>query len=117
MGRRDIMKNVTVLNKVSAGSDHRMVRAEIKTNLKRERKNLVSKPLTNLINLQNKKPEFAVNIENRYAALNNEDYLDIEETNDNFTRILNEAALEVGEWKEKKARGIMIVGKIDPWIT
>ena len=99
--RRDIMKNVTVLNKVNVGSDHRMVRAEIKINLKRERKNLVSKPLTNLINLQNRKPEFAVNIENRYAALNNEDCLDIEETNDNFTRILNEAALEVGGRKEK----------------
>lgn len=62
------MKNVTVLNIINVGSDTRKVRAKIKMNLRKERNNLIIKIPTNLTNLQNRKDDFAVSIQNRHAA-------------------------------------------------
>lgn len=39
--RKDIFQDINVLNRFSTGSDHRMVRAKIKINLKREREKLI----------------------------------------------------------------------------
>ncbi|XP_044749740.1 craniofacial development protein 2-like [Coccinella septempunctata] len=41
--RKDIINDIDVLNRFSTGSDHRMVRAEIKLNIKKERANMVLK--------------------------------------------------------------------------
>lgn len=39
--RKDIFQDINVLNRFSTGSDHRMVRAKIRINLKREREKLI----------------------------------------------------------------------------
>lgn len=59
------------------------------------------KLLLNLMNLYNRKPGLAVSVENRYGAFDNEDSLDIEETNVNNMNIL-----KVGRKKEKQNRNI-----------
>ncbi|XP_030747130.1 uncharacterized protein LOC115875765 [Sitophilus oryzae] len=41
--RKDVIKDVSVLNRFSIGSDHRIVRAEIKMNIKKERTNMILK--------------------------------------------------------------------------
>ncbi|KAI8440941.1 hypothetical protein MSG28_009238 [Choristoneura fumiferana] len=43
--RKDIITDVSVLNKFNSGSDHRMVRATVEINFKKERSKIVSKPL------------------------------------------------------------------------
>ena len=93
--RRDIIKNVEVINKVNVGSDHRMVRGEIKIHLRRERNKLMSKPQPNLANLRIRATEFSLNIQNRYSLLRDED-LNIDQINKQFNDIIKEAALEVG---------------------
>lgn len=40
--KQDIVQDVTVINKCSIGSDHRMVRAKVNINIKRERRKLIS---------------------------------------------------------------------------
>lgn len=72
-----------------------MVRCDSKINLRKERNILVRKPLNNFIDLHDRKTEFAVSIQIKYAALNNEDNLNIEEINEKFSEILREATLEV----------------------
>ena len=100
--RRDIVKDVSVINKVNVGTDHRMVRSKIKLGLKIERKKLIRKPLPNLENLKNKATEFSLNIQNRYSVLSDEENLDIDHINDQFTNIIKEAALEVGGKMERQ---------------
>ena len=99
--RRDIVKNVGVINKVNVGSDHRMVRSEIKLSLRMERKKLIQKPPPNLANLVNRTTEFSLNIQNRYSILDEENH-DIDQINEQFTNIMKEAALEVGGRLEKQ---------------
>lgn len=41
--RKDIVHDVTVLNKVSIGSDHRMIRAKLKLSVKKERQKMITK--------------------------------------------------------------------------
>lgn len=66
------MKNATVLDRVNV-SEHRIVRAEVEINLRKERSTLIRKLTTNLTAVQNRKPKFAVSIQNRYVAFNNEE--------------------------------------------
>ncbi|XP_069998490.1 uncharacterized protein [Penaeus vannamei] len=66
--RRDIIINV-VINKVNVGSDHRMVRGEIKVHLGRERNKLIRKLQPNLGNLKIRATEFSLNIQNKYSLL------------------------------------------------
>lgn len=73
-----------------------MVRTEININLRRVRHTLVKELLTNLMNLDNKKPDFVINIQGTYAVLNKEGNLDVDETNHNSSEILKEAAFERG---------------------
>ncbi|XP_069970992.1 uncharacterized protein [Penaeus vannamei] len=61
--RRDIIKNVEDINTVNVGSDLRMVRGEIKLNLRSER-NKYTKTQPNLANLKTRPTEFSLNIQN-----------------------------------------------------
>lgn len=58
--------------------------------------------LANLTILQNRKPEFAISIENRYAVLTDEINVGVKAINEFFTKIIREAVLEVGGTKEKE---------------
>ena len=103
--RRVTVKNVGVIGKVNIGSDHRMVRGEIKICVRRERNKLIQKPFPNLTNVNNRATEFSLNIQNRYSVLNNDENIDIDQINEQFTNIIKEAAIEVGGRKEKNKTG------------
>lgn len=52
--------------------------------------------------LQNRKIEFALSTQNRYASLNNKGNLSIKEINENFIIVLEEAPVEAGGKKKQK---------------
>lgn len=84
------MKNVTLLNRVTS-RHHRRVTAEIQMYLGKERNFFLRKPPSNSITLHNRQLEFAVNIQSRYAALNSEGNLSVEEINKKVIKIIKEA--------------------------
>ena len=102
--RPDIVKDVTVLNRVNVGSDHRMVRCRIGLDLKIERNKLVKSIKPNLSKLREKTVEYEIEVQNRYSQLT-----DIEETVedmcDNFTRIITEASLSIAGKTHKNTQG------------
>ena len=89
-----IVKDVSVLNKVNTGSDHRMVRCKVTLDLKQERNKLVRSVKPNLCKLKERTEEFSLAIQNRYSQLEESDE-SIEEMNDNFTKIVIEESLRV----------------------
>ncbi|XP_069990666.1 uncharacterized protein [Penaeus vannamei] len=98
--KTNILKHVKVINKVKVGSYHRMVRNEIRLNLRRERIKLLRKPQPNLANFKTRATEFSLNIQNRYSFLSDEDNID--QINKQFNNIIKEAALEVGGKDDKQ---------------
>ena len=77
-----------------------MVRGEIKICVRRERNKLIKKTSPNLTNVKNRATEFSLNIQNRYSVLNNDENTDIDQINEQFTSIIQEATLDVGGRKE-----------------
>lgn len=64
----DVMKNVTVHNEASVGSDHSVGRHRIKINLVRERSNFVRKSPVNFMHMPNIKSKFEVRIQMRQVT-------------------------------------------------
>ncbi|XP_069987668.1 uncharacterized protein [Penaeus vannamei] len=90
---------VIVINKVNVGSDHRMVRGEIKVHLRTERNKLIRKPQPNL---KIRATEFSLNIRNIYSLLGDED-LNIDQINKQFNDIIKIAALEICGKNDKQS--------------
>ena len=87
----DNIKDVTVINKVDIGSDHRMVACRTKFNFRLERnKMILKKKCPKTIAVENV-TAFQVEIENRFDALWN-DSDSIEDKSDSITKIIKEAA-------------------------
>lgn len=76
--RHDKIQYVTILNRVNGGSNHKKARGVIKLHQQKERNILIRMSPTSLITLLNRKPKFAISIQNRYEALNNEENLSTE---------------------------------------
>lgn len=85
--KKQTIQDVTVLNRVSVGSDHRMVRATITLNLRKERRKLQ--------NTKNKKWNTVANKEEYQRTiaekLGNIDTKDVEDLNDTILKSLREA--------------------------
>uniref|UniRef100_A0A6G5A9L5 Putative endonuclease-reverse transcriptase n=1 Tax=Rhipicephalus microplus TaxID=6941 RepID=A0A6G5A9L5_RHIMP len=90
-----VVQDVEVVGKVRC-SDHRMVRARIRLDLKKERQKLIRKKRINELALRGKVQEFRVSLQNRYSALSEETNLSVDTMNDNLTSIITECAVEVG---------------------
>lgn len=109
--KRNIAKNVSVINKVNVGSDHRMVRCEFKVNLKLERKKLIRDPLPNLTKQNDQVDEYRAAIQNRFLALTDEN-LDVDEINDQIISVVKDAAIEVvGKNKKQKSSNLSLETK------
>lgn len=104
---KNIVQDVTVLNKFSVGSDHRAVRAKIVINTRKERSKLVRitasrKPLTTQI-----ADQYEQRLNSRLSPmLTNEEDIDIEESNKQIITAMKEAENEckqpLGVRKEEK---------------
>ena len=76
--RLDIVTDITVINQVNIGSDHRMVMSIIKLDVEVERKQIMTKmqPRVYATQIQSKKIEFQLELRNRLETLQDLDDID-----------------------------------------
>ena len=69
--KRETVLNTEVIQKITIGSDHRMVRTTVRLNVKLERSRMVKKPVpkVNIDNLLQRKEEFQLELRNRFEIL------------------------------------------------
>ncbi|XP_069998597.1 uncharacterized protein [Penaeus vannamei] len=82
-----------IINEVNVGSDHKVIRGEIKVHLRWERNKLICKPQPSLANLKIRATEFSLNIQNRYSLFEYAD-LNIDPINKQFNYIIRELHLK-----------------------
>ena len=74
----DIVTDVTVINQVNIGSDHKLVMSNIKLDIEAERKTLMTKklPRVDATRIGSKKIEFQLELINRFETLHELDDID-----------------------------------------
>ena len=105
--KNNIVKNFEVLNKVNVDSDHRMIRCKVQIDSKQERKRLFHskpEPLRVCKQIVN---EFKIDLQNRYAALEEQqddsnNSISLNDMNNNITEPLIGAGKKMEEQHRKK---------------
>ena len=92
----NIVKDVTVINRVNIGSDHRMVASRIKFDFKIERTKMILKKKTCPRKIVERVSEYKVEVKNRFQALWNEE-CDIDDMCNNLKLVIKEAAVAVSK--------------------
>ena len=95
------VSNVTVINKVNIGSDHRMVGCTAKFNYRAERNKLILKKKISVERVKENKIAFHIEIRNRFEALS-KDEDSIEALNSNLVDAIRDAAETIGSIKTNK---------------
>ena len=93
------IKDVTVVNKVDVGSDHRMVACRAKFEFQRERNRMILKKCPREI--VNGISEYKEEIQNKFQLLWNPE-LDLEEKSNNLATIITDAAKTIDHLTKKK---------------
>ena len=96
-----MVTDVTVINRVNIGSDHRMVMGSITLNTRAERRKLLNKNTRTRVDTQmigTKKNTFQLELKNRFTAL--EEHDDMDSLNKNMTEMIQQSALSI----QKKAK-------------
>ena len=104
--KNNIVKNFEVINKVNVDSDHRMIRCKVQIDSKQERKRLFHskpQPLRVCKQIVN---EFKIDLQNRYAALEEQqddsnNSISLNDMNNNITEVLIGAGKK---WKSSTKR-------------
>lgn len=88
--KKETVQDVTVLNRFSTGSDHRMVRAKIVLNVKEERRHMVARAekakFTSITNIRAYQEEIENNLQNVV-----QDETNIEQLNETLVKVLKKA--------------------------
>ena len=87
-----MVTDVTVINRVNIGSDHRMVMGSITLNTRTERTKLLNKNTRTRVDTQmigTKKNTFQLELKNRFTAL--EEHDDMDSLNKNMTEMIQQA--------------------------
>ena len=87
--KNNSISNVTVINKVNIGSDHRMVGCTAKFNFRSARSKLVLRKKICPEKIKANKAAFRLELKNRFEALDISEN-DINEVNDNITSAIRE---------------------------
>ena len=98
-----MVTDVTVLNRVNSGSDHRMVMGSIRLNTRAERKKLLNKNTRTRVDTQmigTKKKTFQIELRNRLPAL--EEHDDTDSLNKNKTEMIQQSALSIAKQTKKQ---------------
>ena len=93
-----MVTNVTVLNRVNIGSDHRMVIGSITLNTRAERRKLLNKNTRTRVDTQmigTKKNTSQIELKNRFIALEEHDGMD--SLNKNMTEMIQQSALSIAK--------------------
>lgn len=101
-----IFKDVTVINRFNTGSDHRLVRGEIKIDLKVERNKMIERNMKGACNmdmgiLRAKSVEYEMELKHRFQELQ-EDVDDIDELNGEMVDIIMEVVEDKAQISIKK---------------
>lgn len=86
--RRDIVSDVDVLNRFSTGSDHRIVRARLKINIRKERTNMILNKNYNKWNTPKNINEYEEQLNN---SLKINDHMTVDKIYENITASVNAA--------------------------
>ena len=98
-----MVTDVTVLNRVNIGSDHRMVMGSITLNTRAERRKLLNKNTRTRVGTQmigTKKNTFQIELKNRFTPLEGHD--DIDSLNKNMTEMIQQSAKQTKKQKHPK---------------
>ena len=98
-----IVTDVTVINRVNIGSDHRMVMGSITLNTRAERRKLLNKNIRTRVDTEiigTKKNTFQLELKNRFTAL--EEHDDMDSLNKNMTEMSQQSALSIAKQTKKQ---------------
>ena len=98
-----MVTDVTVINRVNIGSDHRMVMGSITLNTRAERRKLLNKNTRTRVDTQmigTKKNTFQLELKNRFTAL--EEHDDMDSLNKNMTEMIQQSALSIAKQTKKQ---------------
>jgi len=94
--KSDIFTDVSVINQLNTGSDHRMVRSKIRINTRLERVEMVAKPKKiDGRNLHLHKTEFQLELKNKFEALDNVLAQDLDADADAIANIIHSTAISI----------------------
>ena len=98
-----MVTDVTVINRVNIGSDHRMVMGSITLNTRAERRKLLNKNTRTRVDTQiigTKKNTFQLELKNRFTAL--EEHDDMDSLNKIMTEMIQQSALSITKLTKKQ---------------
>ena len=98
-----MVTDVTVINRVNIGSDHRMVMGSITLNTRAERRKLLNKNTRTRVDTQmigTKKNTFQLELKNRFTAL--EEHDDMDSLNKDMTEMIQQSALSIAKQTKKQ---------------
>ena len=98
-----MVTDLTVLNRVNIGSDHRMVMGSITLNTRAERRKLLNKNTRTRGDTQmigTKRNTFQIELKNRFTAL--EEHDDMDSLNKNMTEVIQQSALSIAKQTKKQ---------------
>ena len=98
-----MVTDVTVINRVNIGSDHRMVMGSITLNTRAERRKLLNKNTRTRVDTQmigTKKNTFQLELKNRFTAL--EEHDDMDSLNKNMAEMIQQSALSIAKQTKKQ---------------
>ena len=100
-----MVTDVTVINRINIGSDHRMVMGSITLNTRAERRKLLNKNTRTRVDTQmigTKKNTFQLELKNRFTAL--EEHDDMDSLNKNMTETIQQSAMSIAKQTKKQKK-------------
>ena len=100
-----MVTDVTVINRINIGSDHRMVMGSITLNTRAERRKLLNKNTRTRVDTQmigTKKNTFQLELKNRFTAL--EEHDDMDSLNKNMTEMIQQSAMSIAKQAKKQKK-------------
>ena len=100
-----MVTDVTVINRINIGSDHRMVVGSITLNTRAERGKLLNKNTRTRVDTQmigTKKNTFQLELKNRFTAL--EEHDDMDSLNKNMTEMIQQSAMSIAKQTKKQKK-------------
>ena len=100
-----MVTDVTVINRVNIGSDHRIVMDSITQNTRAERRKLLNNNTRTRVDTQmigTKKNTFQLELKNRFTAL--EEHDDMDSLHENMTEMIQQSAMSIAKQTKKQKK-------------
>ena len=100
-----MVTDVTVINRINIGSDHRMVIGSVTLNTRAEKRKLLNKNTRTRVDIQmigTKKNTFQLELKNRFTAL--EEHDDMDSLNKDMTEMIQQCAMSIAKQTKKQKK-------------